>query len=177
MLAMAREADRIALFDSVWVGDSVMAKPRPDSIALLGALAGATSRVKLGVGCMASFPIRDPIIFAYQWATLDLVSGGRMRLAACTGIVPAGGLSAKEGRVWNITDGQRGNRMAENIAICRRLWTEDDVSYSGKYRSFTGVTIKPRPISNPAQSGSPQIHRRRNPSRRSDASRKSPTDG
>src|ERR1700746_2368179 len=74
MLAMAREADRIALFDSVWVGDSVMAKPRPESIALLGALAGATSRVKLGVGCMASFPIRAPIIFAYQWATLDLIS-------------------------------------------------------------------------------------------------------
>src|SRR5258708_27453271 len=135
MLAMAREADRIALFDSVWVGDSVMAKPRPDSIALLGALAGATSRVKLGVGCMASFPIRDPIIFAYQWATLDLISNGRMLLAASTGIV-AGGVSAKEGGAWNITDGQRGNRMAENIAICRRLWTEDDVTFTCKYRSL-----------------------------------------
>lgn len=149
MIAMARVADRIPLFDSVWVGDSVMAKPRPESIALLGALAGATSRVKLGVGCMASFPIRDPIIFAYQWATLDLISGGRMRLAACTGIVPAGGVSAKEGALWNITDGQRGNRMAENIAICRRLWTADDVSFTGKYRSFSGVTIKPRPIQQP----------------------------
>jgi alkanesulfonate monooxygenase SsuD/methylene tetrahydromethanopterin reductase-like flavin-dependent oxidoreductase (luciferase family) len=148
MLAMAREADRIAMFDSVWVGDSVMAKPRPESISLLGALAGATSRVKLGVGCMASFPIRDPIIFAYQWATLDLISNGRMQLAACTGIV-AGGVSAKEGGVWNITDGQRGNRMAENIAICRRLWTEDDVSFTGKYRSFARVTVKPRPIQQP----------------------------
>jgi alkanesulfonate monooxygenase SsuD/methylene tetrahydromethanopterin reductase-like flavin-dependent oxidoreductase (luciferase family) len=97
---------------------------------------------------MASFPIRDPIIFAHQWATLDLVSNGRMRLAACTGIV-AGGVSAKEGGVWNITDGQRGNRMAENIEICRRLWTEDDVSFTGKYRSFTGVTIMPRPVQQP----------------------------
>ena len=148
MIAIAREVDRIALFDSLWVGDSLMAKPRPESIAMLGALAGATSRVKLGVGCMASFPIRDPIIFAHQWATLDLVSNGRMRLAACTGIV-AGGVSAKEGGVWNITDGQRGNRMAENIEICRRLWTEDDVSFAGKYRSFTGVTIKPRPVQQP----------------------------
>lgn len=148
MLAMAREADRIALFDSVWVGDSVMAKPRPESVALLGALASATSRVRLGVGCMASFPIRDPIIFAYQWATLDLVSNGRMQLAACTGIV-AGGVSAKEGGLWNITDGQRGNRMAENIAICRLLWTEDDVSFAGKYRLLSGVTIKPRPVQQP----------------------------
>jgi alkanesulfonate monooxygenase SsuD/methylene tetrahydromethanopterin reductase-like flavin-dependent oxidoreductase (luciferase family) len=148
MIAMAREADRIALFDSVWVGDSVMAKPRPESIGLLGALAAATSRVKLGVGCMASFPIRDPILFAYQWATLDLISNGRMILAACTGIV-AGGVSAKEGGIWNISDGQRGNRMEENIAICRRLWSEDEVSFAGKYRSFAGVTIKPRPIQNP----------------------------
>src|SRR5260370_774818 len=122
MLAMAREVDRIALFDSVWVGDSVMAKPRPESIALLGALAGATSRVKLGVGCMASFPIRDPIIFAYQWATLDLISNDRMLLAACTGIV-AGGVSANEGGAWNITDAQPATRMAEKNAICRRRCT------------------------------------------------------
>ena len=149
MIAMAAEADRNPLFDSVWVGDSVMAKPRPESISLLGALAAATSRVKLGVGCMASFPIRDPILFAYQWATLDLISNGRMRLAACTGIVPAAGASAKEGGIWGITDGQRGNRMAENIAICRRLWSEDNVSFEGKYRSFNGVTIKPRPVQQP----------------------------
>ncbi|HEY6420636.1 MAG TPA: LLM class flavin-dependent oxidoreductase [Candidatus Binataceae bacterium] len=148
MIAMAREADRNALFDSVWVGDSVMAKPRPESIALLGALAAATERVRLGVGCMASFPIRDPIVFAYQWATLDLISNGRMQLAACTGIV-AGGVSAKEGGAWGISDGQRGNRMAENIAICRRLWSEDHVTFDGKYRSFKDVTIQPRPVQQP----------------------------
>jgi alkanesulfonate monooxygenase SsuD/methylene tetrahydromethanopterin reductase-like flavin-dependent oxidoreductase (luciferase family) len=148
MLAMAREADALPTFDSVWVGDSVMAKPRPESIALLGALSAATSRVKLGVGCMASFPIRDPIVFAYQWATLDLISNGRMILAACTGIV-AGGVSAREGGVWNVPDTQRGARMAENIEICRRLWREDNVAYSGKFRSFQDVTISPRPVQKP----------------------------
>ena len=96
MIGLAREADQITLFDSVWVGDSVIAKPRPDSISLLGALSAATSRVKLGVGCMASFPLRDPIGFALQWATLDLISNGRMLLVVCTGIV-AGGASAREG--------------------------------------------------------------------------------
>ncbi len=148
MLAMAREADSLETFDSVWVGDSLMAKPRPESIALLGALSAATRRLKLGVGCMASFPIRDPVVFAYQWATLDRISSGRMLLAACTGIV-AGGASAREGIAWNVRDGQRGARMAENIEICRRLWREDDVSFAGKYRSFDGVTIRPRPVQNP----------------------------
>src|ERR1700730_1008960 len=103
MLALAREADRNPLFDSVWVGDSVMAKPRPEAIAMLGALASAAGRVKLGVGCMASFPIRDPILFAYQWATLDLLSAGRMWLAVCTGIV-AEGVSARGGSIWSISD-------------------------------------------------------------------------
>src|ERR1700730_15434584 len=149
MIAMAAEADRNPLFDSLWVGDSVMAKPRPESISLLGALAAATSRVKLGVGCMASFAIRDPILFAYQWATLDLISNGRMLLAAYTGVVAAGRARVRGGGLWGIADGRRGNRMAENIEICRRLWSEDDVSCAGKYRSFKGVTIKPRPVQQP----------------------------
>ena len=148
MLKLAQDAERSGAFDSLWVGDSVMAKPRPESIALLGALSAATERMKLGVGCMASFAIRDPIVFAYQWATLDLISNGRMWLAACTGIV-AGGGSAREGGIWGISDGQRGNRMADNIEICRRLGTENNFNFKGRYRSFEGVTITPRPIQKP----------------------------
>ncbi|HYA35349.1 MAG TPA: LLM class flavin-dependent oxidoreductase [Candidatus Binataceae bacterium] len=148
MVALARRAEESGRFDSVWVGDSVMAKPRPEALTLLGALTAATGKVRLGVGCMASFPIRDPVIFAHQWATLDMMSGGRMQLAVCTGIV-AGGVSAREGAIFGVKDGQRGNRMAENIAICRRLWSEDNVNFAGRYRSFEGVTISPRPIQNP----------------------------
>src|SRR5215467_10756839 len=145
MLSLAARADASPFFGSVWVGDSLGAKPRPDSLTLLGALASVTTRLRLGVGCMASFPVRDPLVFAYQWATLDLISNGRMLLAACTGLV-AGGVSAKEGGVWGIKDGQRGNRMAENIEICRRLWSEDNVSFSGRYTAFEGVSIQPHPV-------------------------------
>lgn len=146
MVAMAREADRSGLFDSVWVGDSLFAKPRPDSISLLGGLATATERVKLAVGCMASFAVRDPIIFAYQWATLDLMSQGRMLLAACTGI---GGPSESEGAHWGVANNERARRLEENIEICRRLWTEEHVTFEGKFRSFTDVTIAPRPVQQP----------------------------
>jgi alkanesulfonate monooxygenase SsuD/methylene tetrahydromethanopterin reductase-like flavin-dependent oxidoreductase (luciferase family) len=168
MIALAREADQVALFDSLWVGDSVMAKPRPDSISLLGALSAATTRVRLGVGCMASFPIRDPIVFALQWATLDLISSGRMVLVVCTGIV-AGGVSAREGSAWGIKDTARGNRMAENIEICRRLWSEDRVSFQGKYHSFNEVTVTPRPIQQPCPiwiAANPQPHEAEKPLRR-----------
>jgi len=149
ILRLAGEADRLALFDSTWVGDSLLAKPRPDAIALLGALAAATKRVKLGVGCMASFPIREPVTLAYQWATLDMLSDGRMLLAACTGIIPQLGLSAHEGAQWGgIADRQRPSRLEENISICRRLWSAEHVSFAGKFRAFDDVTI-PRPIQQP----------------------------
>ena len=148
MLALAARADATPLFDSVWVGDSLGAKPRPDSIALLGALAGRTRRLRLGVGCMASFPVRDPLVFAYQWATLDLVSSGRMLLAACTGLV-AGGASAREGAHWGVTDRERAERLVENIEICRRLWSEEHVTYKGRFRSFEDVTLQPRPLQQP----------------------------
>jgi alkanesulfonate monooxygenase SsuD/methylene tetrahydromethanopterin reductase-like flavin-dependent oxidoreductase (luciferase family) len=148
MMALAAQVDRHDLFDSIWVGDSLTSKPRPDSLSLLGGLAAVTQRVKLGVGCMATFPVRDPIVFAYQWATLDLMSAGRMLLAACTGIV-AGGASAREGAPFGVTDRDRAARLEENIAICRRLWTEDDVTVQGRFRSFAGVTLRPRPVQQP----------------------------
>jgi alkanesulfonate monooxygenase SsuD/methylene tetrahydromethanopterin reductase-like flavin-dependent oxidoreductase (luciferase family) len=143
MLAMAGEADRSGVFDSIWVGDSLFAKPRPDSISLLGALAATTERVKLAVGCMASFPVRDPIIFAYQWASLDLISRGRMLLAACTGL---GGPSDSEGQHWGIPNAERVARLVENIEICRKLWSGEDVSFTGKFRSFEHVTVRPQPV-------------------------------
>jgi len=148
MLALAARADASSLFDSVWVGDSLGAKPRPDSIALLGTLAGVTRRLRLGVGCMASFPVRDPLVFAYQWATLDLLSGGRTLLAACTGLV-AGGASAREGAHWGVIDRERADRLVENLEICRRLWSDEHVSYKGRFRSFEDVTLMPRPVQQP----------------------------
>ena len=157
---LARRADAEPLFDSVWAGDSLYSKPRPDSLTLLGGLATITSRVKLGVGCMASFPVRDPIVFAYQWATLDWMSGGRMLLAVCTGII-AGGASQREGKPWGITDGQRAARMAENIDICRKLWTGEDVGFEGDFTSFEHFNVQPRPVQNPCPvwiAANPRLH-------------------
>jgi alkanesulfonate monooxygenase SsuD/methylene tetrahydromethanopterin reductase-like flavin-dependent oxidoreductase (luciferase family) len=148
LIDLARAADADPLFDQVWVGDSLFAKPRPDSIALLGALAGATARVKLAVGCMASFPVRDPIVFAYQWATLDLLSQGRMLLAVCTGII-RGGASAREGKPWGVVDAERAKRMSENIDICRKLWSEDKVTFDGTWTKFDDLTVAPKPVQQP----------------------------
>lgn len=150
LLALAPRAESTGLFDSVWVGDSLTAKPRPEALGLLGALAGMTDTLELGVGCMASFPVRDPALFAYQWATLDQVSGGRMLLAACTGIVPAGGASRHEGRNFGaVADVDRPARLEEHIEICRRLWAGERLTFHGKFNTYEDLTIAPTPVQDP----------------------------
>ncbi|TQM13414.1 LLM class flavin-dependent oxidoreductase [Pseudonocardia kunmingensis] len=142
-------ADETGLFDSVWIGDSLLAKPRPEAVALFGSLAAVTRNVTLAVGCLATFPVRDPVLFADQWATLDQLSNGRMLLAVCTGIVKPNDASAREGAVYGVADASRAARMEENMEIVRRLWAEDDVTFSGRYTSFENVTVLPRPVQSP----------------------------
>jgi alkanesulfonate monooxygenase SsuD/methylene tetrahydromethanopterin reductase-like flavin-dependent oxidoreductase (luciferase family) len=150
LLDLAPRAEASGLFDSVWVGDSVTAKPRPESIALLGTLAGLTERLRLGVGCMASFPVRDPALFAYQWATLDQLSGGRMELAVCTGIVSNDGASAHEGRNFGgVRDIDRAARLEEHIGIVRRLWAGETLTFEGRFNRYQDLTILPRPVQDP----------------------------
>jgi alkanesulfonate monooxygenase SsuD/methylene tetrahydromethanopterin reductase-like flavin-dependent oxidoreductase (luciferase family) len=142
-------ADESGAYDSVWVGDSLLAKPRPESIALLGSLAAVTRRVRLAVGCMSSFPVRDPVLLADQWATLDQLTGGRMLLAVCTGIVKERDASEREGALYGVTDSSRTGRLEENMEILRRLWAEDAVTFRGRYRSFDEVRVLPKPVQNP----------------------------
>src|SRR5947199_10514825 len=77
MLDLAEAADRSGKFRSVWVGDSLLGKPRMESISVFAGMAGRTKKVRLGVACMASFVFGNPVLLASQWPSLDLLSGGR----------------------------------------------------------------------------------------------------
>src|SRR5262245_25639167 len=84
-IELADAAEASGAFDSIWVGDSLFAKPRLESLVLLSAIAARTRRIRLGTCCLSTFPLRDPIFLAAQWAALDQVSHGRMVLGACIG--------------------------------------------------------------------------------------------
>jgi alkanesulfonate monooxygenase SsuD/methylene tetrahydromethanopterin reductase-like flavin-dependent oxidoreductase (luciferase family) len=148
MLQMAEIADRSEQFQSVWVGDSLLGKPRMESIALLAGIAARTRRVRLGPACMASLPLRDPVLLAYQWASLDLLACGRTVLVACTGIVPQEG-GRIEGQLYGVEPRDRVKRLVEWITLLKRLWTEDCVSFEGEHYRCENITIQPKPAAKP----------------------------
>ena len=110
MLQMAEIADRSEAFSSVWVGDSLLGKPRMESIALMCGIAARTKRVRIGPACLASFPLRDPVLLAYQWASFDLLAEGRSVLVACTGIVEQEGAQV-EGQLYGLQPKDRVKRL------------------------------------------------------------------
>jgi alkanesulfonate monooxygenase SsuD/methylene tetrahydromethanopterin reductase-like flavin-dependent oxidoreductase (luciferase family) len=149
ILEMAESGEASGTFEHVWIGDSIMAKPRMESITTMAAIAARTKRVKIGVACMASFPSRDPIVLAYQWASLDVLSNGRMLLGACMG----GSVDQQEHRTeyrnMGIRASDRAQLMEENITLLRKLWVEDRVTYQGQFHKLEGAFIEPKPVQDP----------------------------
>src|ERR1044071_7270551 len=64
LLALSEHAESSGGFEVIWVADILCAKPRLDSLVLLGAIAARTRRVRLGTCCLSTFPLRDPIFLA-----------------------------------------------------------------------------------------------------------------
>jgi len=138
------------VFDAVWVGDSLLAKPRLESVTLLSALAGVTARVRLGVGCLATFVHRHPVLFGQQWASLDVLSSGRAWLVVCLGgPSDANAAQAAEHAVMGVRSSERVARLEEGVVILKKLFHETPASHHGRFYSFDGVTLEPRPVQNP----------------------------
>lgn len=148
MLELAELADDSGRFQSVWVGDSLLGKPRLEAIVLLSGLATRTRQVRLGPACMSSFTLRDPVQLAYQWASLDQLAEGRTVMVACTGIVQQQG-GQLEAAIYGVTNKDRVERLSEWIEILKLLWTEDDVTYHGKHYQFEHLTVEPKPVAKP----------------------------
>ncbi|MBI1847047.1 MAG: TIGR03619 family F420-dependent LLM class oxidoreductase, partial [Candidatus Rokubacteria bacterium] len=113
-----------------------------EPIAMLSALAGVTRTIKLGTMVLV-LPLRNPVYFAKEWATLDLLSGGRSILGIGVG------WHEEEFALMNVPYKERGPRMNEAIEAVRALWAGDGVTYQGKYYRFDNLTIDPKPLQKP----------------------------
>ena len=148
LLALADAVEACPVMDSIWCGDALFVNRRLDALTLLAAVAGRTERVLLGPACMGSFALRNPLVFAYEWASLDVLSNGRTRLVVCAG-GGAGPLWEAESAALNIAPGERRKRMIENIHVLRHLWTKDNVPFAGQFTNFSNVMLEPKPVQSP----------------------------
>jgi alkanesulfonate monooxygenase SsuD/methylene tetrahydromethanopterin reductase-like flavin-dependent oxidoreductase (luciferase family) len=150
LLDLAATADAAGVFDTVWVGDSLLAKPRLEAVTLLSALASVTRQARLGVGCLATFVHRHPVLFAHQWASLDVLSGGRSWLAVCLGGPDEQSTAqALEHSVMQVKASERVARLEEGVVVLRKLFGETKASHQGLFYAFDGVSIQPRPVQQP----------------------------
>lgn len=113
-----------------------------EPISLLSALSGVTRTMRLGTLVLV-LPFRDPVAFAKEWATLDVLSGGRSILGV--------GVGWHEGEfaALRIPFRERGRRMNEMLEAVTALWAGDRVSYEGQFYRFEDLTILPKPAQRP----------------------------
>jgi probable F420-dependent oxidoreductase len=116
--------------------------PFHETFVTLGFLAAVTKTIRLSSGVLI-LPQRQTGLVAKQAAEADILCGGRLRLGVGVG--------------WNFVEYQalgmdwstRGARQAEQIAVLRRLWTEDVVTFRGRFHDLKEVSIIPAPIQRP----------------------------
>lgn len=115
--------------------------PIPDPLEMLAFLAAHTDRLGLATGVLV-LPNHHPVMLAKRAATLDVLSGGRLRL--CVGV----GWLKEEVRACGADFDSRGRRADEQLAVLRALWAERPrgVSHHGEFFDFDNVMCYPKPV-------------------------------
>ena len=140
MLDLAARAESLG-FDSVWVGDSLLARPRHDPLTLLAGVAGRVPRVTLGTAVLLP-ALRNPVVLAHQVATLDQIAEGRLILGVgFAADVPS---IRAEFAAAGVPFEKRIGRMMEGLRLCRALWTGQPVDWDGRWPVKQGV-VAPTP--------------------------------
>ena len=162
LLAVAQKAETLG-FDSLWVPDHVVIPttiksryPYNESgrfpaaaeasffepLSVLGFLAGVTQRVRLGTWVLV-LPHRHPIVTAKMFATLDVLSRGRMMLGA--GI----GWMEEEITLLGAPFKKRGALSDDYLRAMKELWSNPDPQFTGQFVQFSGIKCEPKPVQQP----------------------------
>lgn len=155
LVEMAREAERVGIDQLVITDHVVMGRrtdrypygafpmpleePWPEPLTTLAALAGATTRVRLGTGILIA-PLRPPVLLAKTLATLDVLSGGRIDAGVGVGWQP------EEFEALGVPFEERWARLDETARACRALWRDAPASFRGRFVAFDEVWCLPRPV-------------------------------
>jgi probable F420-dependent oxidoreductase len=132
-------------YSAVLIPDHVVGTRLWSVFPALTALALATARLRVGTLVIAN-DFRNPLLLAREFATLDLISGGRVEIGLGAGWFVRDyeslGIPFDRGRV-------RVERLAEAIAVMKRLFSEDEVTFEGRYYRMKQAQLGPKPVQRP----------------------------
>jgi alkanesulfonate monooxygenase SsuD/methylene tetrahydromethanopterin reductase-like flavin-dependent oxidoreductase (luciferase family) len=142
--AEALYADEIGMH-SAWIGEhhfnSLGVLSCPDLV--LAYIASRTKRIRLAPA-VTVLPLHNPIRVAEQWATLDLLSGGRVDFAT------GRGYDSREYAPFKVSFADNQSIFEEGLEVVRKLWDADGrISHHGKHYQFDDVRITPKPVQRP----------------------------
>ena len=148
LLALAERAEGLG-YDSIWVGDSITARPRHEPLTLLSAVAARTKKPELGTAVLLP-ALRNPVVLAHGVATLDQISEGRFIFGV--GIASDVPNICAEFVACGVPFEKRVGRMLEGLRLCRELWSGRPVTWNGRW-VLENATVGPVPY----RSGGPPI--------------------
>ncbi len=148
-LEFAQAADRLG-YHSIWLSDHMWIPGMPDldyheAIAMMGALAACTRRVRLGTIVLCN-SYRNPGLLAKSLVTIDHISNGRLDMGI------GAGWMEEEYRAYGYEfppAGVRLKQFEEGLLIMKALFAERRASFKGKYYSISDAPLNPKPIQKP----------------------------
>ena len=161
LVAVAERAEQIGV-DSLWVSERLLwplnprspypaapdgrlpeaAKIQLDPLETLAFVAARTSTARLGTS-IVNLPFHNPLVLARRFATLDVLSGGRV----CVGL--GNGWSEDEFEAVGVPARGRGRRIDEALAAMKAVWTREPVEFAGEYFRIPRSRIQPKPVQQP----------------------------
>ena len=142
-LAIVRLADRLG-FDSITKTAHYSAYPFQmlQLVPMLARMAAETSRLRLNAGVLL-LPLLSPLHVAEEFATLDVISGGKIILGVGLGYRDV------EFKAFGVPRTQRARRFEANLVAVRRLWTEDKVAMKAGHFELDDASCLPKPLQRP----------------------------
>ena len=140
LLKLAEQAGSFG-FNSIWVGDSLTARPRHEPLTLLAAVSARVPALTVGTAVLLPM-LRNPVILAHQVATLDQISEGKLILGV--GFAADRPNIRAEFAAAGVPFDHRIGRMLEGLRLCKALWTGQPVDWDGRWQT-SGAVIGPTP--------------------------------
>jgi len=143
MLDQMVEAEKLG-FDHIWLTEHHFTEDayNPASLSMAAAIAAVTKTIRIGTFVLL-MPLIHPVRAAEDIVLADILSDGRFDIGV------GQGYTHEEFNAFGVKRKERGSRLTEGVNLMRRLFSEENVTFEGKFTQTYNMTLSPRPVQKP----------------------------